>query len=320
MTSWFGSAAAIGELAALATALCWTTSAFSFEVAAKRIGPLSLNVVRVVISLAMLSLVMTFVRGTPLPTDASPAQLFWLAMSALVGLVFGDLCLFRAYVEIGARRAALLQTTAPIFTALMGWIFLGETPRPLAAAGTALVLLGVMWAIRERSAAAERAAAKASLPPPARRGAGGKLGSLGVGVLCALGGALGQAGGLVLSKHGMHGYHPIGATQIRMLTALVGYAVVVTALSAWPRVRASLQERRAIAFTTVGAFFGPSLGVSLSLIAITHTQAGIAAALMATQQVWMVVATVLSGRERVGLAGVGGAVLAVAGVALLVAA
>lgn len=317
MTFPFG---AVGELAALATALCWTTSAFSFEIAAKRIGPLSLNVVRVVIALAMLSVVMTFVRGTPLPTDASPSQFFWLAMSALVGLVFGDLCLFRAYVEIGARRAALIQTTAPIFTALMGWIFLGETPRPMAAAGTALVLLGVMWAIRERSAAAERSATSASLPPP-RSGSvmDRKMGSLGIGILCSLGGALGQAGGLVLSKHGMHGYHPIGATQIRMLTALGGYAVVVTALGAWPRVRESLKERRAIAYTTVGAFFGPSLGISLSLIAITHTQAGIAAALMATQQVWMVVATLIGGRERVGIAGIGGAVLAVAGVVLLVA-
>lgn len=307
----------LGELAALATALCWTTSAFSFEVAAKRIGPLSLNVVRVVIALVMLSLVMTFVRGTPLPTDASGSQFFWLALSALVGLVFGDLCLFRAYVEIGARRAALVQTTAPIFTALMGWLFLGETPRPLAAAGTALVLFGVMWAIRERSAAAERAATI-----PSARSSGSvvdrRMGSLGIGLLCALGGALGQAGGLVLSKHGMHGYHPIGATQIRMLTALGGYAVVVTALSAWPRVRASLKERRALAFTTVGSFFGPSLGVSLSLVAITHTQAGIAAALMATQQVWMVVVTLITGRERVGLAGIGGAVLAVAGVVLLV--
>lgn len=307
----------LGELAALGTALCWTTSAFSFEVAAKRIGPLSLNVVRVVIALAMLSVVMTFVRGTPLPTDASATQFFWLAMSALVGLVFGDLCLFRAYVEIGARRAALMQTTAPIFTALMGWLFLGETPRPLAAAGTALVLLGVMWAIRERSAAAERAAAIPSAPSSGSL-VDRKMGSLGIGLLCALGGALGQAGGLVLSKHGMHGYHPIGATQIRMLTALGGYALVVTALSAWPRVRASLKERRALAFTTVGSFFGPSLGVSLSLVAITHTQAGIAAALMATQQVWMVVVTLITGRERVGLAGIGGAVLAVAGVVLLV--
>jgi drug/metabolite transporter (DMT)-like permease len=311
----------LGELAAIGTSLCWTVSAFSFEVAAKRIGPLAMNLVRVVLALSILSIVMLFVRGTPLPTDATAAQLGWLALSGLVGLVFGDLCLFRAYVEIGARRAMLVQTTAPIFTALMGWVLLGETPRPLAAVGTALVLLGVAWAIRERTAAATRATTVASLPPPVSSQAGALLGgNLGLGVVLALGGALGQAGGLVLSKLGMHGYHPIGATQIRMIAAAIGFGIVVSSLRAWRRVGEALHQRTAVGYTAVGALFGPTIGVSLSLVAITHTQAGIAAALMATQQVWMVVATLITGRERVGLAGIGGAVLAVSGVVLLVAA
>lgn len=306
----------LGELAAIGTSLCWTASAFSFEAAAQRIGPLVMNLVRVVFALSILSAIMIFVRGTPLPTDATAAQLGWLALSGIVGLVFGDLCLFRAYVEIGARRAMLVQTTAPIFTALMGWVLLGERPRPLAAAGTALVLLGVAWAIRERTAAAERATTSTALPPPASKLGG----NLGFGIVLALGGAIGQAGGLVLSKHGMHGYHPIGATQIRMIAAAIGFGIVISALSAWRRVGEALQQRAAIGYTAVGALFGPTIGVSLSLVAITHTQAGIAAALMATQQVWMVVATLITGRERVGVAGIGGAALAVTGVVLLVAA
>jgi drug/metabolite transporter (DMT)-like permease len=307
----------LGELAAIGTSLCWTVSAFSFEAATQRIGPLAMNLIRVVLALSILSLVMTFVRGTPLPTDATAAQLGWLGLSGLVGLVLGDLCLFRAYVEIGARRAMLVQTTAPIFTALMGWVLLGETPRPMAAAGTGLVLLGVAWAIRERTAVATRAATSTALPPPVSSKIGGNLG---LGIVLALGGALGQAGGLVLSKHGMHGYHPIGATQIRMLAAVIGFGIVVSSLGAWRRLGEALQQRAAIGFTAVGALFGPTIGISLSLVAITHTQAGIAAALMATQQVWMVVATLLIGRERVGIAGIGGAVLAVIGVGLLVAA
>lgn len=297
----------IGELAALGTSVSWTVSAFAFESATRRLGPLAMNFVRVSLALAILSVVVIFVRGTPLPTDASAAQLGWLALSGLVGLVLGDLCLFRAYVEIGARRAMLVQTTAPIFTALIGWAALGETPRASAALGTALVLAGVAWAIKERTAAAPHTIAP--------QGAG----RTGLGLLLALGGALGQAGGLVLSKHGMAGYHPIAATQVRMIAGVAGFAVVVTLARAWPRVGAALDNRAGVGFTALGALFGPTIGVSLSLLAVAHAQAGVAAALIATQQVWMAGATVALGRERLGLGGLIGAVLAVAGVILLVA-
>jgi drug/metabolite transporter (DMT)-like permease len=347
----------IGELAALATSLCWTTSAFFFEAATKRMGPLVMNLVRVVMALGMLTVMVVVVRGSPLPTDATRGQLGWLALSGLVGLVFGDLCLFRAYLELGVRRAMLLQTTAPIFTALLGWIFLGETPRPMAAAGTALVLIGVTWAIRERTASAGRALVAAgtggaggvaqvaalagdgspeatcATPPPAPpaapvapaslrgRGLASPLaGSLGLGVVLALGGALGQAGGLILSKHGMAGYHPIASNQIRMIGAVLGFALVITAVSAWGKVLAALSQRAALAYTAGGSLFGPTIGVSLALTAIAHTQAGIAASLMATSQVWMAIVTVITGRERIGIGGIGGAALAVTGVVLLVAA
>lgn len=295
----------IGELAALGTSLSWTVSAFAFESATKRLGPLAMNFVRVALALTMLSVLATFVRGSPLPTDASAGQLGWLMLSGLVGLVLGDLCLFRAYVEIGARRTMLLQTTAPIFTALIGWAALGEVPRASAALGTLLVLAGVSWAIYERSAAVAKGAAGS--------------GRTGLGVLLALGGALGQAGGLVLSKHGMAGYHPISATQVRMMAGVIGFAVVLSLASAWPRVRQGWADRRGVGATAVGALFGPTIGVSLSLAAVTHTQAGVAAAIIASQQVWMAAATVALGRERLGLGGLLGAVLAVAGVIVLVA-
>lgn len=340
----------IGELAALATSLCWTTSAFFFEAATKRIGPLVMNIIRVAMALSMLTVMVLVIRGAPLPTDATRAQLGWLALSGLVGLVFGDMCLFRAYVELGVRRAMLLQTTAPIFTALLGWIFLGEAPRPMAAVGTALVLIGVTWAIRERTASAGRALASAGTggaggvgavpgdpaeaapvasaspvapvaPAVAIKGRGlaaPLVGSLGLGVTLALGGAIGQAGGLILSKHGMDGYHPVAANQIRMMGAVIGFAVVITALSSWGKVRAALAQRAALAYTAGGSLFGPTIGVSLALTAIAHTQAGIAAALMATSQVWMAIVTVATGRERIGIGGIGGAILAVTGVVLLV--
>ena len=46
----------LGEIAALLTALCWTVTAMAFESAGKRVGALSLNLIRLVIGLVFLSI------------------------------------------------------------------------------------------------------------------------------------------------------------------------------------------------------------------------------------------------------------------------
>jgi hypothetical protein len=60
-----------GELAALATACCWTVTAMAFESAGRRIGSLPVNFIRLVLALVFLTLYGWITRGHPLPTDAS---------------------------------------------------------------------------------------------------------------------------------------------------------------------------------------------------------------------------------------------------------
>ena len=68
---------------------------------------------------------------------------------------------------------------------------------------------------------------------------------------------------------------------------------------------------------TVGALFGPFIGVSLGLVAVQHTSAGIASTIMATTPVLIIFPSVLLAKERVTLREIAGALAAVAGVALL---
>jgi drug/metabolite transporter (DMT)-like permease len=72
-----------------------------------------------------------------------------------------------------------------------------------------------------------------------------------------------------------------------------------------------------MARTGIGAFFGPFLGVSLSLLAVKYTEAGVAATLMALAPVMIIPVSVLVFREHVAWPAVLGAVVAVAGSALL---
>ncbi|HEX6899102.1 MAG TPA: DMT family transporter [Thermoanaerobaculia bacterium] len=293
-----------GQLAALGTATCWAFSALAFDAAARRIGVLALNLIRLVIAFGFLSLAAWAMRGLPLPTDATPHAWGWLAVSGLVGFVFGDLCLFRAYVLIGPRLGMLVMSLAPLLTAVIGWLILGETLSGLDLLGMALTITGIGWAVLERKA------------PPAEPGTAAPHASL-AGLGLAFCGALGQAAGLVLSKLGMGTYDAVAATQVRVLAGAAGYALLFFPLRWWPRVAEALRERRALGLSTVGAFFGPFLGVSLSLYAVRNTEAGVAASIMAVSPVLIIPLVVLLRGERVGIGGVLGAVVAVGGVALL---
>ncbi|MFL6199930.1 MAG: DMT family transporter [Thermoanaerobaculia bacterium] len=290
-----------GELAALGAAASWAVTALAIEGGARRIGSLSVNLIRLVFGFAFLSLAALAVRGLPLPVDATAHNWAWLTVSGLVGFTFGDLCLYRAYVVLGPRLSSLMMALVPPITALIGWAALGETLTRRDLLGMTLTVVGIGWAILERGRASESGPLQVSL----------------AGVALGFGGALGQGVGLILSKIGMAGYDVLAANQVRVFAGAVGYALLFFALKWWPNVRAGLRDGKALGFSALGAFFGPFLGVSLSLLAVRATVAGVAASIMALTPVLIIPLVVVLKKERVGLGGLAGALVAVTGVALL---
>ena len=290
-----------GQLAALGAAASWACTALAIEGGARRIGSLSVNLVRLVFGFAFLSLAGLLARGVLLPVDATAHNWAWLAVSGLVGFTFGDLCLYRAYVVLGPRLSSLMMALVPPITALVGWAALGETLTRRDLLGMTLTVVGIGWAILERGRRAETGPVTFSF----------------AGVALGFGGALGQAVGLILSKIGMAGYNVFAATQVRVLAGTVGYALLFFALKWWPNVRAGIRDVRALGFCALGAFFGPFLGVSLSLIAVRETVAGVAASIMALTPVLIIPLVIVLRKERVGIGGFIGALVAVTGVALL---
>jgi drug/metabolite transporter (DMT)-like permease len=205
-------------------------------------------------------------------------------------------------VLIGPRLGMLIMASAPMWASLLGLVFLGESLEARDVAGMGLTLVGIAWAILQRPASTPESERKPAYDPR--------------GVVLALGGALGQAGGLILSKHGMGDYDPFAATQIRVMVGMLGFAAVVTGLGWWTKVGEALRDREAMQATALGAVFGPFLGVGCSLIAIQLAPTGIAATLMATTPILMLPVAWIRG-DRFGLGGVLGAVIAFAGVVLL---
>jgi drug/metabolite transporter (DMT)-like permease len=294
-----------GEFAALLTAVFWTITALAFESASKKIGSLAVNILRLSIALIFLSIYTWISRGLFFPSDASLHGWLWLALSGLVGFVIGDLLLFQSYVVIGARISMLFMSLAPPIAAITGWIILGEKFTLQNSAGMALTLSGIALVVLNRTP---------------KTGVSGKRG-MGfnyplTGLLLAFGGAAGQGVGLVLSKLGMQEYNAFAASQIRVMAGVVGFAIVFTVLGRWGSLRLAFKNIPAMKRLTLGSFFGPFLGVSFSLLAIQHTNTGVASTIMSIVPVLIIAPAVFINKEKLTTREVMGALLAVAGVTL----
>jgi len=291
-----------GEIAALGTAFCWAAGTNLFAAAGRRMGSRVLNRLRITVAALFLGLALLVARGSPWPTWATGSQVLLLAASGLVGFVFGDANYFRALVILGPGRAALLASLAPLFTLAIAWPVLGEAPGPLALLGVALTLGGIFAVLHELG----------------RREHAHVEGSALAGVVAGVLGALGQAVGYVISKVALRsGLDPLSATVVRVVAAAIG----VWALAAIQRDAAgslaALRDRAATLFMVAGAFFGPFLGVTLSLYALLHIEAGVAASITAFYPLPTILLSARFHGERLTARSLAGSAVAIAGVVVL---
>ncbi|MRR21348.1 DMT family transporter [bacterium] len=292
----------IGEFAALAVAFFWTITALAFESASRKVGSLTVNILRLSIAMVFLGIYTWISRGHFLPTDASWYNWVWLGLSGIVGLVLGDYFLFRSYPLIGSRFSMLIMTMAPPLAAIFGYFILGESLSLLQMAGMVIVILGIALAIFNRPVKGERLTIK--LAP--------------AGLLFAFIGAIGQGMGIVLSKYGMDGYDAFASTQIRIIAGIAGFVIIITMLRRWGNVGSAMKNVPVMKALMLGAFFGPFLGISFSLLSVKHTQAGIASTIMAIVPILILAPSAWIYKEKITVVEIAGAVLSVAGVAFFV--
>ena len=264
------------------------------------------NLLRLIAGFVFLSIFAWIYRGMLLPVDATPQAWGLLILSGLIGFVIGDLCLFQAFVVVGARISMLLMALAPPITAFIGWIALGETLSGKSLIAMMLTLTGIAIVVLKREDHNEVTGVSGKV----------KLSYPIWGLLLGLGGAVGQAGGLVLSKHAMKGYDAFASAQIRVIAGIAGFMILFTIYGQWKNAFRSLSNHKAMAQLSLGAFFGPFLGVSFSLLSVQLTSTGIASTIMAMVPVLILPASYILFREKVTFKEITGAIIAVTGVAI----
>jgi drug/metabolite transporter (DMT)-like permease len=297
----------IGEAAALATSTLWTFNTLFFTTASKKIGPLSVNAYRVVLAVGFLVAAHTVLLGTVVP-NAGNEHWFWLGLSGIIGLGIGDFGLFSAFVTLGPRRTVLVMALSPIFASFGAYVLSGETISPLAIAGMSVTLAGIIVVILER----EQQSGEQAIPN------GLKL----RGIILALVGAVGQGVGLALSKKGINldpnaAINPLSATLMRMTFGALFVWISLAAVGRLPELRRAVSDRSGMKHTVAGAFLGPFLGVTLSMVAVTFTQAGIAQTLMSLMPVMIIPVVWAVNKQKTSWRGIIGAMIAVVGVTII---
>jgi drug/metabolite transporter (DMT)-like permease len=231
-----------------------------------------------------------------------------MGLSGIVGLGIGDMGLFAAYVTIGPRRSLLMMALAPIFAAATAYLMLGETIPELALVGIAVTLVGVVVVILESDAQGGYEAM-----------AGRKKA---YGVVFGLVAGMGQGVGLVLAKIGIYLnpaiiLDPISATLMRLLLGAAFVWAVALVSGRLSGVFRAIRNREGMKNTIAASFVGPYLGITLSMVAATYTEVGIAQTLLSLMPVMIIPMVWITQRQRTSLRGILGAVVAVVGVAII---
>jgi drug/metabolite transporter (DMT)-like permease len=296
----------LGELAALGTALSWSFSSIFFTASGRMVGSPVVNRTRLIIAMILAMLFHRIVEGQFLPLSAEMYRVRWLAISGVIGFALGDALLFQAFVMIGPRLSMLLMVLAPVFGVILGELFLHEHLAAIDLVGVGLAVAGVAWVITDRDNGRKP---DADAHPRA----------FFIGVMCGIGGALGQAVGLVFSKLGLDGdFTALSGNVIRLVAATVAIWIFTILAGRARRSFVRLREKpRAMIGISMGALIGPFFGVTLSLFAVQRAPVGIASTLMALTPVALIPISYVLFGERIGWRAVLGTLLAVTGTAVI---
>ncbi|SBS39100.1 EamA-like transporter family protein [Marinomonas spartinae] len=296
------------ELSGLVAALCWTISSLMAPRLIHRFGTMRFNTIRITIASCLLILISLLGQRF----DASLWQHSPLViLSGLLGIFLGDTMLFTAVHRLGPRRTGVLFATNAPMSIFLSWLFLNEALSLTQLLACGLVFSGVIIAIlfgKRREQLHEWEQTK---------------GKLSTGVLFALGGALGQACGALLSKPALlDGADPIAVSTVRVSAGAIALLLAYGLYYRHRRPASSLPFSELTRSDFIGitalATIGMVVGMSVLVWGVGHANVGIVTTLSAIIPVLILPGLWITTKQRPAFGAWIGAILVVIGAALIV--
>jgi uncharacterized membrane protein len=264
-----------------------------FRSLADKTSALGLNFAKGMLGLVYLGVALCWVGLVPMDLRAT----LCLSLSGLVGIALGDTLFFMALVRLEPRRTVLLATVGQALTVVLALVVLGERPTAWAWAGILTIIAGVSWVMMEQSEH------------------GGQ--NTRSGLLLGLGAAGCMSVGIILAKLGMAEVPALQATAVRMAAGMGGLLLVGLSkgsIIAWLRPLWNRRSLLKLAWADVVIIGG---GFYLSMLALELIDATLASVLCATEPLFVLPLAVWLLHERLSPRAIGGALVAMAGVGLI---
>ena len=291
----------LGELISLGTAVCWTITVISFETAGKRVGSLSVNLIRLFFGLLFLTTTIFIMTGSFFPIHASSYSWNMLLISGIIGLVIGDLFLFQAFVDIGGRISLLIFCSVPILSSILGYFIFHEVLDLITIIGIMITLISISIVILSK-----RNEEKVYEPHIIK------------GITFAFIGAIAQSAGLIFSKLGMgETLGSFEATQIRVIAAIITFTLYITLKKQWKSIFSAIKDKKAMKYIFFGSIFGPFLGVTSILLAMRYTSIGVSTTISQLNVILIIPFSIWLFKEKVKPIEIVASLSAFIGVALL---
>ena len=293
----------MGEISALVAAFLWAVSSIFFSFSGRQIGSSLLNLVRLSFAFIFLLITHTIIFGSPIPLNASLQQWSWLGLSSLIGLVIGDYFLFQSFIMVGPRLGMLVMAISPVISSIFAWLFLGESLTFIQIIGIILTIGGISIVVLDRN-------------DPQNTIYGDRKKWL--GILFAVGAAIGQAVALIFAKKGLPSdFSALSGVVIRVMVATIFvWLQVLIRRQIKTGFQVIRKNLKAMKLALVGSVIGPYLGVWLSLLAVQFAKVGIASTLMALTPIFhLPIGSIL--KEKITIQAVFGTFIALSGVAIL---
>jgi uncharacterized membrane protein len=283
-----------GALCALGAALAWSVTSLLARSVIAHYGSVTINAVRSGIAGVLLVVFVVLSEGPATLVTMSWTTFALLVVSIVAAIAVGDTVFFESARAIGLARAMTIATTYPIGAALLAVVLFGEVITVAVALGTLLTLSGVGVIVSARTEAR-----------PER---------LWFGVWTAVLASVAWAVSTVMMKPPLREIEPLTAQAVRL-----PLASVLLFLTPWTRgTMAKLRDRgrgpllRMGVLSLVTAFSSVLFVASLKYAGVT-----VGSVLSSTAPLFAIPLGVIFLGERVSIAMVVGAVIAVAGIVVL---
>lgn len=299
----------MGEIAALSASAFWAFASLLFAQLGRDTSAVALNMIKCAIAFALMLLTLAVLDGRIWPVELAPLDAGYLAISGFIGITIGDSAFFLALNRLGPRRVLLFSALTPPATAVMAVPVLGEPLTATMLSGMAVTMAGVVWVILERTTPRDETRAAAQPERDKRDEFWGIAFAL-VAVAC-------QAGGNVLTKLGGHSIDALEISVVRLAAGVLGLVVVILGTRKVRELAVPFKTFRTAIMVVVATILGTYLGIWLLNAGLKYTFVGVASTLSSTSPIWILPLAYFILKEKISARAVFGAVIAVAGVAIL---